>query len=182
MGVAGWEWTEVILRKSDQPRPPFSQLCFSNFGHFLWNWARLGREGKKKLARRYWRSFKFNFSSTELVFTTNLWGCLQGCLHVTVMTDAHRGAGAFPVSRREWVVQSGYNPRGLQPQTHIPVTASGLSGVRELAPVLAMTLLRNGILPATSVNKGIRVISNCSHHGWWAGEPWENSGRKNTAI
>ena len=37
----------------------------------------------------------------------------------------------------------------------------------------------NGIFPAILVNN-VTVISDCSHSQWWAGEPWENSGRKRT--
>ena len=36
----------------------------------------------------------------------------------------------------------------------------------------------SGISPAVSVNRGVTFTSNCSHHVWWAGEHWRNSGRK----
>ena len=41
--------------------------------------------------------------------------------------------------------------------------------------------LRNRVFAAISVKKkkkDITVIRDCSHHRWWAGEPWGNSWRK----
>ena len=36
--------------------------------------------------------------------------------------------------------------------------------------------------PAGSIYKDVTVSSNCSHHGWWAGQPWGNSRRKEYLI
>ena len=38
--------------------------------------------------------------------------------------------------------------------------------------------LRNWIFLTISVNEYMTVISKCIYHGWWAGEPWGNSRRK----
>ena len=38
--------------------------------------------------------------------------------------------------------------------------------------------LINETFPAIPVNKDVTIISSCSHRGWWAGEPWGNSRRK----
>ena len=38
--------------------------------------------------------------------------------------------------------------------------------------------LKNGVFAAILVKKNVLVTRDCSHHGWWAGVPWESSGRK----
>ena len=42
--------------------------------------------------------------------------------------------------------------------------------------------VRNWILPDRAVNKDPTVISDCSHHRWWACDPWGNSGRKKYLV